>query len=142
MIIAGYMKDSNGVEHTLSLVRGAGNIKSGFGDPIYGAEKYAQYNGCIDTTFWWGLIYDMGNPTQHILINKSADTGPSKFHTADTNHCIAYITLIRTDSHLECRTTDWSVDGSDKTDVNDWSFTWDIPKIGIVTGKQIGRAHV
>ena len=87
-----------------------------------------KYNGNIDTTFWWGLIYDMGNPTQHILVDYSQKTGPSKFATAAAKVCICYITLVRTNSHLECRTTEWSKDGSDKNDVPDWTFTWDLPK--------------
>jgi hypothetical protein len=126
MIIAGYCKDAAGVEHTLSLVRGAGNIGGGYGNSNY--PGYEKYNGSIDTTFWWGLIYDMGNPTQHILVDYSQKTGPSKFATAAARVCICYITLVRTNSHLECRTTDWSKDGLDKNDVPDWTFTWDLPK--------------
>lgn len=56
-IILGYMKDSTGKEHTLSLVRA-------FGD---------KYTGKPPIKIVWALVYDMCNPTQYIVMDTVND---------------------------------------------------------------------
>lgn len=56
-IIIGYMKDSTGREHTLSLVRA-------FGD---------KYTGKPPIKIVWALVYDMCNPTQYIVMDTVND---------------------------------------------------------------------
>lgn len=123
----GFMTDANGVEHTLSVVRGAGLVCGG-----------------IDTIFWWGLIYDMGNSTQVFLrnLNKIGTGGNSRFAENIVNHspfpsdwagrpsfecCYCYITVIRSDDEFEIRTTEWSKDGSDTKDMKDATFFFKLP---------------
>lgn len=53
VLLPGFMTDSKGVEHTLSFFRSA---RSGFGE-------------WSEPSTGWALIYDIGNPTQDILVN-------------------------------------------------------------------------
>lgn len=126
MIIVGYTRDSKGKEHTLSIVRGAGNIGGDdFNNTWLG---YGPGNGYhIDCKFWWGLIYDMGNDTQFIIEDKSKETGPSSFFTKETRNAIAYITAIRSDDKFEFRTSRFSADGSDKNYVPEWNIYFQLP---------------
>lgn len=126
MIIVGYTRDSKGKEHTLSIVRGAGNIGGDdFNNTWLG---YGPGNGYhINCKFWWGLIYDMGNDTQFIIEDKSKETGPSSFFTKETRNAIAYITAIRSDDKFEFRTSRFSADGSDKNYVPEWNIYFQLP---------------
>ena len=130
-IVIGYTRDSAGVEHTLSLVRGAGYVDVGWGKgaghlPLV-PPAWQSINDDIDTVFWWGLIYDFGNPTQVILNDLSAVVGPSPFPTDPVRSCQCYITAIRSDDQFEFRTTQWSTDGSNKDDIKNATFTFKLP---------------
>ena len=118
MIVVGYCKDKAGVEHTLSVVRGAGLIKGG-----------------IDTFFWWGLIYDMCNPTQYILVNKSNVTGHSPQPTDyagryldSPSHTYCYIQAERQDTHYVFKTSQFNrnVEGDTYLDPN-FDIVFDFP---------------
>ena len=119
MLICGYMKDSSGVEHTLMIVRGAGTTGSTPAYPNNFNESYA------DTFFWWGLIYDMGNPTQHVIINYNDKVGIQG--TQDNNACACYMTLIRQDHTIIGKTSDFDPNGRDLGDREDLTFTWTYP---------------
>ena len=218
MIIIGYMKDSNGKEHTLSLVRGAGtfpktsdqlsDIKNGkleemssfihngkklykrdlyniparvlpknngdnfiIGNPTftYPRKKFkdifnsidcwnhnitrqeansnnwddffvntvfpkssSYYGAVFDCTFWWGLIYDMGNDTQFIITDLSDEVGPAPFATnyraVETATTIAYISAQRDGNYFKFTTTGWSVDGSADTILPQGTFEFSCPE--------------
>ena len=218
MIIIGYTKDSNGKEHTLSLVRGAGtfpktsdqlsDIKNGkleemssfihngkklykrdlyniparvlpknngdnfiIGNPTftYPRKKFkdifnsidcwnhnitrqeansnnwddffvntvfpkssSYYGAVFDCTFWWGLIYDMGNDTQFIITDLSDEVGPAPFATnyraVETATTIAYISAQRDGNYFKFTTTGWSVDGSADTILPQGTFEFSCPE--------------
>lgn len=219
MIIIGYMKDSNGKEHTLSLVRGSGtfpnslqleDVRNGkleqissfmhngkklykrplynlparvlpkndgnnfiIGNPTFtyprskfrdafnsvdaynhdatteetrknGAEwdniyrnemfpKSSAYYGVVfDCTFWWGLIYDMGNDTQFIITDLSDEVGPAPFATnhraVETATTIAYISAQRDGNYFKFTTTGWSVDGSADNILPQGTFEFSCPE--------------
>ena len=219
MIIIGYMKDSNGKEHTLSLVRGSGtfpnslqleDVRNGkleqissfmhngkklykrplynlparvlpkndgnnfiIGNPTFtyprskfrdafnsvdaynhdatteetrknGAEwdniyrneifpKSSAYYGVVfDCTFWWGLIYDMGNDTQFIITDLSDEVGPAPFATnhraVETATTIAYISAQRDGNYFKFTTTGWSIDGSSDTILPQGTFEFSCPE--------------
>ena len=115
MIIVGFTKDNAGVEHTLSLVRGAGNI--GWASD--------------DTFFFWGLIYDMCNPTQYIITDLSSVIGhspqPTNYNGKDS-HTYCYMQAQRTGTHYEFQTTQFnrSPTGDMYFDPK-YKFTFDFP---------------
>ena len=109
-IVVGYMRDSKGIEHTLTLVRGSGLL--------YGTTTPG-------TKFLWGLIYDVNNPTQHFITDLSSETTPKTGHF---NHNVCYVTAIRSNTLMEFRTTDWSVTGSEKTDIKSLTFQFEYPE--------------
>ena len=175
MIVLGYIVDENGKEHTLSLVRGAGNFVTGNGKYIesfikdgkryynrigynipipgsdYGPEGFKPGNPSInyprdkwknkincrdvgnlpfDTTFWWGLIYDMGNDTQFIITDLSDEVGPSAFPTRyDENNgtCITYISALRDGNYFKFTTSEWSKNGSDDKPMPEGTFEFVLP---------------
>lgn len=110
-IIVGYMKDSSGVEHTLTLARGAGLINSG--------------DTSLDTKFLWGLIYDANNPTQYFITDLSSKTTPRSANGGSHNIC--YMTAIRSNTLMEFRTTDWDPNGDAKTDIKSLTFQFKYP---------------
>jgi hypothetical protein len=98
-VVVGYMKDKNGIEHTLSVVRAAGV----YGDP--GSKLTDEINPSrFSTIFWWGFIYDMGNSTQYFINNMSQIGG----YKLAVDNPIAYITVVKNYDSLECRTTPMS----------------------------------
>ena len=110
--VVGFIKDSNGIEHTLQVVRGFGH-----------------YDGGVDCKFYWGLIYDMGNSTQHIIIDYS--NKPNMFPAWDSHnydHSYCYMTITKVSSLLTCRTSGWSLDGSNEDLVPAWDFTYKFPE--------------
>ena len=175
MIVIGYMVDENGKEHTLSLVRGAGNFVTGNGKYIesfikdgkryynrigynipipgsdYGPEGFKPGNPSInyprdkwknkincrdvgnlpfDTTFWWGLIYDMGNDTQFIITDLSDEVGPSAFPTRYDEHngtCITYISALRDGNYFKFTTSEWSMNGSEDKPMPEGTFEFTLP---------------
>lgn len=65
VLIVAYMEDSNGVGHTLSLHRAKWIAN------YHTEEGYQMYtNSWGQSVPPWALIYDIGNPSQDILINK------------------------------------------------------------------------
>lgn len=102
MVIVGYTRDSNGVEHTLSVVRGSGY--SG------GNTTSFDYNN-TDCFFSWGLIYDMCNSTQHIIYDLTPVVGFLHPRGQSTN--ISYIKVTREANYLKMDTTKFSKTGSD-----------------------------
>lgn len=171
MIVVGYTVDENGKEHTLSLVRGAGNIinnviesasylnkdgkriwkREGYTIPMpgtdYGLEGfkpgnpsinyprkdwknkigYHSYTKPLDTIFWWGLIYDMGNDTQFIISDLSNESGPSLFSTQDSRVCISYISALREGNYFKFTTSQWSIDGNDDKPMPNCTFEFSLP---------------
>lgn len=121
-IVVGYCVDSNGREHTLTVMRGRGRATavSNPSDIIYDPNASG-----IDTKFWWGLIYDAGNDTQDFLVNKSTTVGTGYYPGGNTDYC--YITAERNDKTITAKTTRFSVDGSDNVDVPAWTFSWTLP---------------
>ena len=93
MVVCGYTKDSSGVEHTLMLVRGAG---WGGWEP-YPTDYFDPAQA--DTFMWWALIYDMGNATQHVLVNKNSLIGIQPTNGNPNTAC--YISLKRVGTHIE-----------------------------------------
>lgn len=170
MIVVGFTIDENGKEHTLSLVRGAGNIsagevpyrivdgkkiyagRAGYNQPIpgsdYGPEGFKpgnpsinyprekwlnrinkNYSGFeyVDTTFWWGLIYDMGNDTQFIINDLSDTSGPCPFATTIVRTAISYISALREGNYFKFTTSQWSKDGSDNKPMPNCTFEFTLP---------------
>jgi microcystin-dependent protein len=138
MIIVGYFKDANGIEHTLSLVRGAGAVASAASDEdlIKTGRKFIGSGKLMDTRFTWGLIYDMGNATQDFLVNytdkagyfvSNRNTDTTIVMPVENEHSICYMTVIRNNNILTCKTTNFSYDGSDKTDQANLTFTYTLP---------------
>lgn len=175
MIVLGYIVDENGKEHTLSLVRGAGNLVTGNGKYIesfikdgkryynrigynipipgsdYGPEGFKPGNPSInyprdkwknkincrdvgnlpfDTTFWWGLIYDMGNDTQFIITDLSDEVGPSAFPTIYDEYngtCITYISALRDGNYFKFTTSEWSKNGSYDKPMPEGTFEFVLP---------------
>lgn len=171
MIVVGYTVDENGKEHTLSLVRGAGNItnnviesasylneegkriwkREGYTIPIPGTDYslegfkpgnpsvnyprkdwknkigYSGYTKPLDTIFWWGLIYDMGNDTQFIISDLSNESGPSLFSTQDSRVCISYISALRDGNYFKFTTSQWSIDGNDDKPMPNCTFEFSLP---------------
>ena len=171
MIVVGYTVDENGKEHTLSLVRGSGNVKRwdvenaasyidehgkriwrriGYTIPIPGTDygqggfkpgnpsinyprkdwrnkvSYHSEWDPIDTVFWWGLIYDMGNDTQFIITDLSNESGPSLFPT-NYGVCISYISALREGNYFKFTTSQWSKDGSDDKIMPNCTFEFSLP---------------
>ena len=110
-IIVGYMKDSSGIEHTLTLARGSG---------------LAGQSTTLDTIFLWGLIYDANNPTQYFITDLSSKTPPRSDNGSQHNIC--YMTAIRSNTLMEFRTTDWDLNGNAKTDIKDLTFQFKYPE--------------
>lgn len=84
----------------------------------------------FDTTFWWGLIYDMGNDTQFIITDLSDEVGPSPFPTRYDEHngtCIAYISALREGNYFKFTTSEWSKDGSDDKQMPEGTFEFSLP---------------
>lgn len=126
MVVVGYTKDAKGIEHTLSVVRGCGKIRPGFRGGI--EDPYGLHIKGIDTIFWWGLIYDMCNPTQYILLNLSKFTPSSIYSNRGSNSkTIAYVTVTREANYLYCKTTDFSADGSNHKDIEKATFEFSCP---------------
>lgn len=75
-IVVGYMKDSAGVEHTLSIFRGSHS----------------------DTICYWALIYDAGNATQHKIVDYTDKVGSQPGGTF-------YISAKRVNNSLEFKTS-------------------------------------
>ena len=128
MVVVGYLKDSKGVEHTLSVVRGCGALYPDFHGGI--EDPYGFHVKGIDTIFWWGLIYDMCNSTQHILLNLSKLVPPEIYSNRSGKHddkTIAYITVTREANYLYCRTTGFSTDGSNKKIIEKANFEFSCP---------------
>ena len=76
-IIIGYMKDNQGVEHTLTYIRAAGQ-----NDNTRGKDTYYETGGTqIDSRVWCALVYDFLNPTQTILVDNSKLTGYSPINS-------------------------------------------------------------
>ena len=121
-IVVGYCKDSNGREHTLTVMRGRGTVGSNNGNKTYNPFSTTDN---IDTKFWWGLIYDAGNDTQDILIDLSTTVGTGKYYGG--NNCFSYIKAQRNDKTIKAWTTEFSQDGSDTTYVPNWAFTYTLP---------------
>lgn len=103
MVVVGYTKDSKGVEHTLSVVRGSGY--SG------GNTTSFDYNN-TDCFFSWGLIYDMCNSTQYIIYDLTPIVGFLHPRGQSTN--ISYIKVTREANYLKMDTTKFSKTGNDK----------------------------
>lgn len=116
-IVVGYHKDTNGKEHTLTVMRGLGTWAGQTPTNNPAASS-------IDTKFWWGLIYDAGNDTQDFLIDLSSTVG-SDYNSGSTNYC--YITAQRNGATIIGKTTKFSQNGSDTTDVPAWTFTYTLP---------------
>ena len=104
MIVCGYTKDSSGVEHTLMLVRGAG---WGGWEP-YPTDYFDPSQA--DTFMWWALIYDMGNATQHVLVNKNSLIGIQPTNGNPNTAC--YISLKRAGTHIEGKTSNFDNSGA------------------------------
>jgi len=102
-IIVGYCMDNKGVEHTLSIIRGA----------------------CPNTKFYWGLVYDAGNASQHLIVNYTDKVGVSSTGTF-------YISVKRTNYNFEFKA---SKSNSDK-DNEDWTIRWTLPEksVALSTG--------
>ena len=76
LIFVGFMRDANGIEHTLSVLRGA----------------------CANTCCYWAFVYDAGNPTQHKLIDYTRVVGSSGWGTY-------YISVRRMGTFFEFKAT-------------------------------------
>lgn len=104
-LVFGFYKDTSGKEHTLSIVRGARS----------------------DTICYWALIYDIGNPTQHKIVDLSRTIGQQGKGTY-------YISILRLDTHFVFKTTNCN----QSTDREDVTIIWDLPtsKPGDMTNEE------
>ena len=95
--------------------------------------KSSPYYGTVfDCTFWWGLIYDMGNDTQFIITDLSDEVGPAPFATnhrvVETATTIAYISAQRDGNYFKFTTTGWSIDGSADDILPQGTFEFSCPE--------------
>lgn len=88
---------------------------------------YHSYTKPLDTIFWWGLIYDMGNDTQFIISDLSNESGPSLFSTQDSRVCISYISALREGNYFKFTTSQWSKDGTDDKPMPNCTFEFSLP---------------
>ena len=103
-LICGFTKDSSGKEHTLILGRW------GYNNPSSG-------NSYADGHWRYILIYDMGNPTQHVIIDKSSVISNS------SNSGYVYISMKRNGNLFEFK----SSDVNSSTDNEAYTFTFSYP---------------
>ena len=126
-IIVGYMKDSNGIEHTLSIARAAGHVNSGNSDTYYG---YGTTLGPVDTRVWYALIYDMGNSTQKILKDMSKEVKISTFSVTGKTHTICLLGVDRVNDNFTFHTCSFvDYDANDLKYDSNFDMTWSFPNI-------------
>lgn len=137
MVIVGYTRDSNGVEHTLSVVRGSGFSPTPK-ELNWGHRPSFDYNA-TDTFFTWGLIYDMCNSTQHIIYDLTKTVGYRHDYNADhgwsvtsgpnkdsvTN--VSYIKVTREANYLKMDTTQFTIKGDDTYFNPDYTIEFSCP---------------
>ncbi|WP_302047715.1 hypothetical protein [Megamonas funiformis] len=129
-MVVGYLKDENGVEHTLSIVRAVGRGQGAGNSDTYYDTGYND----IDTRIWWALIYDICNPTQTIIADKSSITGPAPFaiwssewQAGGNSNSICYMSIERNYSTITFKTTQWSLKGDDQNFNSDYDIVFTIP---------------
>lgn len=91
---------------------------------------YGGYSKPLDTIFWWGLIYDMGNDTQFIISDLSNEVGPSLFPTnyaGRSSVCISYISALREGNYFKFTTSQWTMNGSDDKPMPEGTFEFSCP---------------
>lgn len=94
LINVAFMKDSNGVEHTIDLVR----ARSGVGNGVYLDDKKAM-------EFYWSLVYDYRQDTQKELANNpNVYCAPISGHGWGTNY--ACMSCQRNVTNIKCYTSD------------------------------------
>ena len=93
LIIVGYMKDASGVEHTLSVIRGAHN----------------------DTICFWAFVYDAGNRTQHKIIDYTNVVGSQNSGTF-------YISAKRLNNYLEFKASPANSDVDNEDWTIRWTY--------------------
>jgi hypothetical protein len=92
-IFCGFMTDANGVEHTLSICRGARE----------------------NTICYWAFIYDAGNPTQHIITNYTDKVGAM----GDGTYTMS---VKRINNSLEFKTTSVNSDVDNESWTINWTY--------------------
>ena len=94
LINVAFMKDSNGVEHTIDLVR----ARSGVGNGVYLDDKKGM-------EFYWSLVYDYRQDTQKELANNpNVYCAPISGHGWGTNY--ACMSCYRNVTNIKCYTSD------------------------------------
>ena len=93
LINVAFMKDANGVEHTIDLVR----ARSGTGNGVYLDEKGME--------FYWSLVYDYRQDTQKELANNpNVYCAPISGYGWGTNY--ACMSCYRNVTNIKCYTSD------------------------------------
>ena len=93
LINVAFMKDSNGVEHTIDLVR----ARSGAGNGVYLDEKGME--------FYWSLVYDYRQDTQKELANNpNVFCAPVSGYGWGRNY--ACMSCYRNVTNIKCYTSD------------------------------------
>lgn len=98
LIFVGFMTDSNGIEHTLSVIRGAHS----------------------DTICYWAFVYDAGNPTQHKIIDYTNVVGSQDGGTF-------YMSVKRIDSYFEFKTAPSNSNVDEETWTMRWQYPSSCP---------------
>lgn len=94
LINVAFMKDSNGIEHTIDLVR----ARSGVGNGVYLDDKKGM-------EFYWSLVYDYRQDTQKELANNpKVYCAPISGHGWGTNY--ACMSCYRNVTNIKCYTSD------------------------------------
>lgn len=94
LINVAFMKDSNGVEHTIDLVR----ARSGVGNGVYLDDKKGM-------EFYWSLVYDYRQDTQKELANNpKVYCAPTSGYGWGTNY--ACMSCQRNVTNIKCYTSD------------------------------------
>ena len=96
LINVAFMKDSDGIEHTIDLVR----ARSGVGNDVYLDDKK-------DMEFYWSLVYDYRQDTQKELANNTnvycAPTGIPEYGWRTNYACMS---CQRNVTNIKCYTSD------------------------------------
>ena len=124
--VIGYMKDSQGVEHTLTYIRAAGAYNtSNKKDTYYGYDKY------VDSRVWCALVYDFCNATQTIIADKSKDTGIAPYYQNEGEFRIQ-LSIERVGNSFEFKSTQFSKTMQANTPFNPvdkYTLNWSLPNI-------------
>lgn len=96
LIVCAFTKDSNGKEHTISLIR----ARSGIGNGVYLDDR-------VGMEFYYSLVYDYRQDTQKELANNpSVEESPTPIPQYGWNNNYCCMSAKRTKTNIKCYTSD------------------------------------